>query len=55
MPVPAGTLATILPSGAKLDKLFSKTKLLNTLTLLPFLINKSGRSNTKIPPELLCV
>ena len=53
-PVPGGTLATILPSGAKLNKLFSTTKLLKALIPPPFLIIKSGKSKIKIPPVLLC-
>ena len=52
--MPEGTLATILPGGAKLVKLLFSTLLLKTRTFLPFLTNKSGKSKTRIPPELLC-
>ena len=50
MPVPLGTLPTILPFGAKLAKLFSLIKLLYTRTNPPFFWIKSGKSKTKIPP-----
>ena len=52
MPVPDGTLPTILPGGAKFLKLFSFKILLKTRTFFPDLTSKSGKSKTKIPPVL---
>ena len=53
-PVPVGTLATMLPGGAKFCVSLSTIWLLNTRVEWPPCFGRFGRSNTRMPPAL-CV
>ena len=52
MPVPLGTLATMLPGGAKFGVSLSVISLSNTRIERPSFTGRSGRSNTRMPPVL---